>query len=52
MLEGYGSEDSSDPEDLRRFARFLDSVFLLVKQHTSDYAAIRIWLFSSLVPIP
>lgn len=39
MLEGYGSEDSSDPEDLRRFARFLDSVFLLVKQRdTSDYA--------------
>lgn len=39
MLEGYGSDDSSDRKDLMRFATFLDSVFLLVKERdTADYA--------------
>lgn len=39
MLEKFASKDTSDPDDLELFARFLNSVFLLVKQKdSSDYA--------------
>lgn len=39
MLEDYASEGSSGSEDLKIMARFLDSVFLLVKQRNSaDYS--------------
>ena len=39
MLADYASDDSSGKSDLQMMARFLDSVFLLVKQRdTADYA--------------
>lgn len=39
MLEGYAGGDTSGAEDLKMMARFIDSVFLLVKtRDTSDYS--------------
>ena len=39
MLAAYGTDESTEKEDLHLLARFLDSVFLLVKSRdTADYA--------------
>ena len=39
MLAGYAGDDTSGAEDLKMMGRFLDSVFLLVKQRdTADYS--------------
>ena len=39
MLAGYAGDDTSGAEDLKMMSRFIDSVFLVVKQRdTADYA--------------